>query len=259
MDQHYHSESVIVTIMVPNKCPVIVYNSLAVKDTEKASLMNCFFSTIAEKLNVGQLHAPQPLTSLCSKPVPCISDINLSSFDIDRKITLLKNNKATGPDCISPKLLKLAGTAVVGPLTSLFMQSIRECRVYNNWKVARLTPVFKKDDPTVMSNYRPLSLLSVPSKILESCVVDMIAKHVFSENEALVTDNQWAYQKGRSTELLLIHLTETWRRAIDNKLVVGAVFIDFQKAFDCVSHSILLHKLEHNFGITGNILAWLRD
>ena len=139
------------------------------------------------------------------------------------------------------------------------MQSIRECRVYNNWKVARLTPVFKKDDPTVMSNYRPLSLLSVPSKILESCVADMIAKHVFSENEALVTDNQWAYRKGRSTELLLIHLTETWRRAIDNKLVVGAVFIDFQKAFDCVSHSILLHKLEHNFGITGNLLAWLRD
>ena len=83
-------------------------------------------------------------------------------------------------------------TAVVGPLTSLFMQSIRECRVYNNWKVARLTPVFKKDDPTVISNYRTLSLLSVPSKILESCVADMIAKHVFSENEALVTDNQWA-------------------------------------------------------------------
>lgn len=110
-----------------------------------------------------------------------------------------------------------------------------------------------------MSNYRPLSLLSVPSKILESCVADMIANHVYSENEALVTDNQWAYRKGRSTELLLIHLTETWRRAIDNKLVVGAVFIDFQKAFDCVSHSILLYKLELNFGITGNLLAWLRD
>ena len=100
-------------------------------------------------------------------------------------------------------------------------------------------------------------IVNVPSKILESCVAEMISKHVFSENETFVTDNQWAYRKGRSTELLLIHLTETWRRAIDNKLVVGAVFIDFQKAFDCVSHSILLHKLEHNFGITGNLLAWL--
>ena len=68
-----------------------------------------------------------------------------------------------------------------------------------------------------------------------------------------------AYRKGRSTELLLIHLTETWRQAIDNKLVMGAVFIDFQEAFDCVSHSILLHNLEHNFTITGNLLTWLRD
>ena len=87
----------------------------------------------------------------------------------------------------------------------------------------------------------------------------MISKHVFSENKALVTDNQWAYRKGRSTELLLIHLTETWRRAIDNKLVVDAVFLDFQKASDRVSHSILLHKVEHNFEFTENLLAWLRD
>jgi len=100
----------------------------------------------------------------------------------------LKNNKATGPDGLSPKLLKLAGIAVAGLLTSLFMQNIRQCRVYNNWKVARLTPVFKKDDPTEIRNYRALSFLSVPRKILESCVADMTAKHVFSENEALVTD-----------------------------------------------------------------------
>ena len=90
-------------------------NSLAVKDTEKASLMNCFFSTIAKKLNSGQLQAPQLLTSPCSIPVPCISDINLYSLDIDRKITLLKNNKATGPDGLSLKLLKVANTAVFGP------------------------------------------------------------------------------------------------------------------------------------------------
>ena len=67
-----------------------------------------------------------PLTSPCFKPVPCISDINLWSLDIDRKITLLKNNKATGTDGISPRLLKLAGTAVVGPLTSL------TCKAYAN-------------------------------------------------------------------------------------------------------------------------------
>ena len=87
-------------------------NCLAVKDTEKASLMNCFFSTIAKKWNAGKLQAPQFLTRPCSIPVPCITDVSLSSLDIDRKITKMKNNKATGPDGISPKLLKLAGTAV---------------------------------------------------------------------------------------------------------------------------------------------------
>ena len=77
--------------------------------------MNCFFSKIAEKLNSGQLQAPQLLTSPCSIPVPCISDINLSSLDIDRKITLLKNSKATGSDGLSLKSLKVANTAVFGP------------------------------------------------------------------------------------------------------------------------------------------------
>ena len=112
-------------------------NILAVKDTEKASLLNCFFRTIAEKSNAEQFQAPQFLTSPCSIPVPGISYISLFSLDIDRKINLLKNNKSTGPDGISPKLLKLVGTAVVAPLPSLFMQNIRECRVYNNWKVAK--------------------------------------------------------------------------------------------------------------------------
>lgn len=72
-------------------------------------------------------------------------------------------------------------------------------------------------------------------------------------------DNQWAYRKGRSTELILIHLTETWPQAIHSKLDVGAVFTDFQKSFDYFSHLNLLHKLEHNFGIAGNLLAWLRN
>lgn len=72
--------------------------------------------------------------------------------------------------------------------------------------MSKQTPVHKKDDPTEIGNYRPLSLLSVPSKILELCVADSIVSHVF--NEELVTDNQWAYRKGRSTELLLAHLNK---------------------------------------------------
>ena len=102
--------------------------------------------------------------------------------------------------------MKLAGPAVVLPLTSLFKRSTREFWVYSDWKMSRQTPVHKKDDPTEIGNYRPLSLLSGLSKILELSVADSIVSHVF--NEELVTNNQRAYIKGRSTELLLAQLNE---------------------------------------------------
>lgn len=73
-----------------------------------------------------------------------------------------------------------------------------------------------------------------------------------------MSEQQWAYRHGHSTELLLVHLTETWRRAVDSKLVVGVVFVDFKKAFNIVSHQILERKLRVNFGIDGPLLAWLR-
>ena len=69
---------------------------------------------------------------------------------------------------------------------------------------------------------------------------------------------QWAFKKGKSTELLLTHLTESWRYAVESKHVVGVVFVDFMKAFDMVSHNILLQKLE-NTGIGGDFLLWLKD
>lgn len=64
---------------------------------------------------------------------------------------------------------------------------------------------------------------------------------------------------GKGTVLLLVHLTEILGHAIDSELFVGVAFIDFQKAFDSISHMILVHKHEHNFGIKGNLLAWFRD
>ena len=122
----------------------------------------------------------------------------------------------------------------------------------------RLTPVYKKDDETDCCNYRPISLLSVPSKILESVVNDTIVRHVYKANN-LVTDKQWAYRAGFSTELLLTHLTETWRKAVDEGLVVAVAFIDFKKAFDSVLHTILEMKLERDFGISGPLLDWLKS
>ena len=88
-------------------------------------------------------------------------------------------------------------------------------------------------------------------------MADTVKSHVISEN--LITDRQWAYHAGHSTELLLIHLTEIWRKTIDENSVVRAAFVNSRKAFDCVSHPLLLHKLQYQFGMTGNILSWVTD
>ena len=98
----------------------------------------------------------------------------------------------------------------------------------------------------------------VPSKFLESVVNDTIVRHAYKANN-LVTDKQWAYRAGFSTELLLTQLTKTWREAADAGLVVAVAFTDFKNAFDGVSHAILETKLERDFGISGPLLDWLKS
>ena len=93
---------------------------------------------------------------------------------------------------------------------------------------------------------------------MESEVNDTLVRHVFKDNN-LVSNKQWAYRTGYSTELLFTHLTETWRTAIDSGKAVAVAFIDFKKAFDSVSHDILEMKLNRDFGITGTLLDWLKS
>ena len=131
----------------------------------------------------------------------------------------LKTNKSVGSDDISPKLLKLAGKAIVPALVNVYNYSIERI-VFSLWKTARLTPLFKKDDETDCGNYRSVSLLSVPSKILEAEIKDKLVQHAFVHNQ-LITEKQWAYRRGYATKLLLVHLTEIWRRALDSGNVVA--------------------------------------
>ena len=88
-----------------------------------------------------------------------------------------------------------------------------------------------KDD---CCNYRPLTLLSIPSKITESVICDNIDPHLIK----VLHRNQWRYKKGLSTEAPLIYLSETWQLNIDHGKGVGVVFIDFRKAFDSVNHEV---------------------
>lgn len=95
--------------------------------------------------------------------------------------------------------------------------------------------IFKKGIKSDCSNYRPLTMLNLSNKILESVVCDSLDHHL-GTNE-LIHPNQWGFKKGVSTESLLLYLTETWKKAIDDGYKVGVLFVDFNKSFNTVDHA----------------------
>ena len=123
----------------------------------------------------------------------------------------------------------------------------------DNLKLAKVITLYKKgsrDDPT---NYRPVSLLSIFSKIMEKIMYERVYRFLDTYN--ILYPFQFGFREKHSTLHAIIGMTETIKEAIDNGMVGCGVFIDLQKAFGMVNHSILLKKLEH-YGIRGVELSW---
>ena len=124
-------------------------------------------------------------------------------------------------------------------------------------KIAKVIPIFKeKGDDFNFENYRPISLLSIISKIFERVVHDQLYSY-FEENN-LFYKHQYGFRKKHSTELAALELIDRVLKDMDNKQDPFAIFLDLSKAFDTIDHSILIHKLSH-YGIKGKELNWFRS
>ena len=165
-------------------------------------------------------------------------------------------NKAAGPDGILSKDLAAASVYLAEGLNTVFQKSLDTLKFPTKWKLARVSTVFKKGNTMDPTNYRPLSLLSLPGKLLESQFCSSLDIHLETNN--LLNDNQWGFRKGRSTETLLTSMVERWKQALDDNKIIGAIFIDFRKAFDTVPHDLLPYKLQAA-GIMGGPYTWLLD
>lgn len=109
-------------------------------------------------------------------------------------------------------------------------------------KVAQVTPIFKSGDLTVLSNYRPISVLPAFSKILERIMYNRIYNHLISINSLF--DKQFGFQKNHSTEHAILQLVRNITKSFENGEFTLGVFIDLSKAFDTVNHNILLKKIK---------------
>ena len=162
--------------------------------------------------------------------------------------------KATGADNIPARILKVYPEKLSKPLALLFKRSFSLGRVPVQWKLANILPVHRANDRDPVDYYRSISLLSIPRKCQERMVYSAIYPHV----SAYLSDWQHGFVKGRSTATQLMLTHHKWAKALDEGHQVDVVFLDFSKAFDCVPHQALLHKL-CNFGISGELLNWCQD
>jgi hypothetical protein len=123
----------------------------------------------------------------------------------------------------------------------------------NEWKQAKVTPIFKDGDKSDVSNYRPISVLSVVSKIIERAVHDQLYSYLTNAN--ILSPSQSGFRSGHSTNSALIDVSDYILENMNNSKVTAAIFLDLKKAFDTVSHNILISKLS-KYGINGSALKW---
>ena len=165
-------------------------------------------------------------------------------------------NKAKGSDLIGNRILKECSDVLSLPLTILFNSSLDNGIFPTDWKKADVCPVFKKDNPQLISNYRPISLLSPTSKILERLVYNRLYEFCFANK--LLTPQNSGFKKNESAMNQLIHLTTLIYNGLKDNKKIAAVFLDISKAFDRVWHDGLIHKL-NKVGVHGKLLKWLKS
>ena len=159
-----------------------------------------------------------------------------------KELCKLNPQKSTGIDEISPIFLKDGANELKGPLTYIINLSIDTKIVPDEMKFAKVKPLFKKGSRLDSSNYRPVSILPIVSKILERAVYKQVVDYL--DKNDLLFENQSGFRKAYSTDTCLINLTDQIKLDMSKGLYVGMVLIDLQKAFDTVDHEILCKKLK---------------
>ena len=214
-----------------------------------ASILNNFFSGVFSEEDLDHMPVKQRETEKELETV-CID-----TKKIAQKIKKLRGDSAAGPDNINPGMLKELGQELAEPLSRIFYRSLNEGEVPEDWKTANVTPIYKKGAKSDPGNYRPVSLTSVPCRILESIIKDELMKHL-TDNK-LIKDSQHGFMQGKSCSTNLVEFLEKVTKTVDGGKPVDVFYLDFAKAFDKVPRERLLLKL-HAKGVSGRLLNWIR-
>ena len=232
--------------------PPLVENGIFVTNFQsKANIFNEYFA-----LQSRPLENDSVLPELFPKTNASLESIDISMSTIAKIIDTLNPNKAHGVDNISIAMLKICAVEISIPLKLIFERCLDEGTFPASWKKANVQPIHKKGSRQYKTQYRPISLLPICSKIFEKILFDSM--YAFLNENNLLSPNQSGFRPGDSTINQLLAITTEIYTAFENYEETRAVFLDISKAFDKVWHEGLVFKLKSN-GINGKLLNLIQN
>ena len=214
-----------------------------VEKDKVSEYINSFFTGIGPKL------AEKHKSTWSFEGQPCEHEMPAMEFlesDVLKVINDINISKSSSLKHVSSKVFKDAVLSMPTRFTRILNLAFKNSNIPNKWKIATVTPLPKSGDLTNVSNYRPISQLPIPGKILERLIHNNISQHL--ENNNILTEIQGGYRKSCSTLDTISKLTNDILRERNSGRATMAAFIDTKKAFDCVNYSILFEKL-NKYGI----------
>ena len=234
-----------------NTVKCLLFNNIEHVDAHNiAKIFNEYFSKVPNTLNSNIPPSDTDPLSYVNFNQSSIFLHPVSNEECSSVIRSLKNSK-TGLNSLPVQLLKNECEYFSPVLTSIANNSFSSGIFPKSLKTACVTPILKKGDKKIVSNYRPISVVHYASKILEKLIQNRL--HSFLHRFNIISENQFGFRRGKSTQDALIKLVDYFYDSLESKEFSAAIFVDYQKAFDTVNHHILLQKLEA-YGIRGMAL-----
>ena len=230
-----------------------------VEKAEVATYINNYFINVGKlkpnQIPSAQVQLQQDKETVEANPTVCSME-KVSEHEVWRIIKTINTSKSSGLENISSHVIKVAFEHLKPEITFMFNLSISTATFPDTWKKALVVPIPKKGNLALVQNYRPISLLPLPGKIMEKLIHHHLANHF--ESGSLLAKEQHGFRKDHSTIHAIAQFTDHVSKKLDAKLTTLALFIDFRKAFDCVQHPILLEKLK-NMNLDSSVTEWVKS